>query len=268
MRRQLFERLQKLSQNSEARLSPSLGQLLEKYFGDYDPGNEQAFYDNQKLFQGDLDAVGSNVFGGIKLYPPLGFDPWPNYDNVPLDKNLALKKVKLLYQTCEEKGIPITVHTSSGGFESMPAELHALFTSPERWRSVLQQYPRLKINFAHCGVQNGDMTSAHDWKQIIFEDFILSGNHPNVYSDVSDLLSNREDYGKFKSGMAALQLNKEEQEAVGKRLLFGTDFMVSLRGGQSYREYLDLFATDTSVFKTWWHKQNLIHDNPRRFLFG
>jgi hypothetical protein len=36
------------------------------------------------------------IFAGIKLYPPLGYDPWPA-------KNEEREKVKLLYHKCLEK---------------------------------------------------------------------------------------------------------------------------------------------------------------------
>ena len=74
VREHIFQRLQKITENQALNRSPKLIDLLEKYFGDYQPADEEAFYRNQQYFT-DIEQVGSNVFGGIKLYPPLGFDP-------------------------------------------------------------------------------------------------------------------------------------------------------------------------------------------------
>lgn len=161
-----------------------------------------------------------------------------------------------------------TAPERSNGIKTMPEHLHHLFTSPARWREVLKNYPLLKVNFAHCGVQNADMRRGHEWKQIIFREFILEKQYANVFADVSDLLSNKEGYVYFKEGMQALKLNREEHKVIGQRLLFGTDFMVSLRGGNSYKEYLELFEGDTAVFKNWWNKEQVMCENGRRFLFG
>ncbi len=56
-----------------------------------------------------IKTIANNIFAGIKLYPPLGFEPWPNNSE-------ELTKVELLYDTCIKQNIPVIPHCSTGGF--------------------------------------------------------------------------------------------------------------------------------------------------------
>ncbi len=82
--------------------------LNNKYFKDY-KGCQQSLYENMGNFDGEIESIGSNVFAGIKVYPPFGFDPWP-------DDEYEKQKVEILYDCCIKNGIPITTHCSTGGF--------------------------------------------------------------------------------------------------------------------------------------------------------
>jgi len=118
--------------------------LLDKYFHDYE-ASLAALEPQFGRFTGNIDEMGSNYFAGVKLYPPLGFDPWPQASAEEMDK------VHYLYAYCSEKAIPMTVHVSDGGFIAVPNSEE--LTSPRKWQAVLQAYPHLKLNLAHMGHQ-------------------------------------------------------------------------------------------------------------------
>lgn len=122
----LFDKSQKIKTRT------TLRKLLDKYFADYHALPEELAAKMGK-FTGNIDRMGCNFFAGIKVYPPLGFDPWPE------DDPEELAKVKLLYEYCSAKRIPVTSHCNSGGFVVTDKKLSKKITSPERWERVLNR---------------------------------------------------------------------------------------------------------------------------------
>jgi len=108
--------------------------------------------------------MGSNYFAGVKLYPPLGFDPWPTTSTE------EMAKVRYLYGYCSEKAIPITMHVSDGGFIAVPNSEE--LTSPRKWQAVLHAYPHLKVNLAHMGHQakkKWGLFPKREWQEIVLD---------------------------------------------------------------------------------------------------
>ena len=185
------------------------------------------------------------IFAGIKLYPPLGFDPWP-------EKDEEREKVELLYRKCLEKKIPITTHCSDGGF--LTDENGKSYSNPAaHWKNVLshKEFSNLKIDFAHFGSQSSGAT---EWKDTIIGYF---KTNPNVYSDISCLATKSEFYKSFKS-----YINPTTQD----RFLFGSDFLIDMIWIDSYNNYLDLFIRDTNLDPPM--KFKISNENAERFLFG
>ena len=117
-----------------------------------------------------LPAFETPLFGGVKLYPSLGYLP---------SHPVLLE----MYGICEKKMIPVTVHCGTGSVHSSrrfhkdipglrydqdnptaPARLTGqtkwflskqayadYFNHPENWRPVLERYPELRLNIAHFG---------------------------------------------------------------------------------------------------------------------
>lgn len=256
----------------------SLQYLLNKYF--HGRPDASSIIENQSAWEGNIENVKSGVFAGIKMYPPLGFDPWPDGS---LHKDLRKARVNYLYDFAEKNQIPITVHASDGGFRILSKDMHKLYTSPKRWIPVLNQFKLLRINFAHCGVQGDNMAETHDWKIILFKDIICKHEdgvfvHPNVYADLSELLNTEEEYEAWELGMNALDLEGVQLEHLKNRLLFGTDFMINLLHSDSYASYIAQYTDNMgSVFpkpksnrKLQFCDNDLRHrmavSNPERFL--
>jgi predicted TIM-barrel fold metal-dependent hydrolase len=188
----------------------------------------------------------SYLFAGIKLYPPLGFDPWPS------DKRIELDKVKFLYSECIRRKLPITVHCSDGGYKTSPVA-QQLTDPSQKWQIVLSrpEYRNLKINFAHLGSQKEGKT---DWQQTILANIV---RNRNVYTDCSCLTPLVSDYEIIK------KIIDEETES---NILFGTDFVINLIWSDSYNDYLNNFINSPCLDER--QKELISEINPERFMFG
>ena len=244
--------------------------LLEKYFGNYQGSREQ-LHENMGKFDGDIDHVKSNVFAGVKLYPPLGFDPWPEekknkqeYERAPrwavkyepVDEKEQLELVKKLYEYCERKQIPITVHGSESGFVIVNSKKRLKeLTSIAKWQTVLSNYPKLKLNIAHFPLNEKRKDRLNQ-----ITDLIL--NYPNVYSDISCRAFNEKYYRALRKFID--QHSEEEREKLKNRIMFGTDFPVDLPNIDSYNQYIGLLSDSASIAE---YRNLLCSVNPERFLF-
>ena len=238
-RYKLFEIYPFLGLNPANYTPAGMIKLLDEYFCDYD-GKHSTLYENMG---------GKHGFAGIKLYPPLGFDPWPT------DREEKLK-TDYLYSYCEKKQIPITTHCSDGGFAV--CDEAADYTNPARWREVLKKYPKLKINFAHMGKQNKKkfiLFSKTAWQKEVLK---LLADYPNTYADFSCTAFD----DKYYHELASLIKN---HPAAARKILFGSDFMINLLWCDSYNEYLELFLKTGQLARQ--EKQALCSDNPARFLW-
>lgn len=246
-----------LGVNTALHTMQSLEKLLHEFFRLHDFSRKffhQTFSALSQLKVTD-PISGKGLFAGIKLYPPLGFDPWP--DSFP-----EREKVRYLYQFCCDKNLPITTHCDDLGFRTVTPEEVMRQTAPDRWEPVLKEFPDLKLNFAHMGRQ---YHRTHVWKEnrAWFDKIIgFCLQYPNVYSDFSFTGCRPEFYDFLASYL------HDQSAGVRKRLsekiLFGSDFSINLLQIQSYYDYYEQFAAsslDTSF------KHACGSQNPARFLF-
>lgn len=249
----LFEIYPFLGINTNNYSLEELKRLFNKYFGGYENDSpeerQQKLYDKMGTFVGrnleDLDDY-TYFFAGIKVYPPIGFDPYPEH------KAKALAKVDYLYTECIRRNIPITTHCSDGGF--VVSEKSELYTHPaSRWSKVLEKYPELKLNFAHFGTQSDK--SKREWEEKIIE---LVDLYPQVYTDISCLAFDDEYYKELNDTL------NSSPNSLKKRLLFGSDFVINLLWSKSYNHYIKDFKC-TKHLK---NKQAYCQDNAETFLFG
>jgi len=220
--------------------------LLNRFFSDY-TGRREDFLGRMGSFDGAIERVGSNVFAGIKLYPPLGFDPWPAQDKP------EMKKVVTLYELCAEKQIPITVHCSDGGF--CTTSKHEEYTSPKKWRHVLKAFPGLKLNLAHFGKQK-HWHLFDSWRETVID---LIREHDNVYTDIACLAFDEDFYE---------QLNRflGKNDKLSSHIMFGTDYMMNLLWEESYNSYLLRFIQTNKIEPE--IKIKMCNVNPARFIFS
>lgn len=259
-----IERVYKKSQEIGDEDRVTLRKLLDKYFINFSP-EESAEVRHDKLFKTFLDMrkfdgniynkdFGDYNFAGIKIYPPLGFNPWP------IEDEIELKKVKELYSYCQEKSIPITTHCSKGGFRVVGKNPAEKYNSPATWEKVLKKYQNLKLNFAHFGGK----LSAGKWQKKIIE-LILNEKYPNVYVDISYVSFNDKSYKSLEKMINKLCKSEEEKGKVKSKILFGTDFSVNLFEINSYQDYIKYFGNTGKFTKD---KNSFCCKNPQEFLFS
>jgi predicted TIM-barrel fold metal-dependent hydrolase len=227
-------------------------EVLHRYFDGY-TGRRDDLHAHMGSFTGAIDAVAGNTFAGIKLYPPLDFDPWPRRKSPDRDN------VEALYAFCESRQIPITAHCSDLGFTV--AKKADAYTNPQKWRNVLKHYRKLKLNLAHFGHQEKrfGFIPRHKWRETII-DLVLS--HDQVYTDVSCLAFDEDFYGSIDH---LLQSHESHRDKLSQRILFGSDYMIHLMWANSYNEYLDLFIKTNRIGDK--EKVSFCNVNPARFLF-
>jgi hypothetical protein len=240
--------------------------MLNKYFSNFN-GNDKPevrckmLWSKTGLFKGDLDNEEEckNIFAGIKVYPPLGYDPWP--DACPACNENESKyghcecsraKVKLIYSFCCEKNIPLITHCSAGGFKATDDFLR--LTNPaNRWADVLNNFPKLKIDFAHFGSED------ELWEKSIIGHIAKEGS--NVFTDIS---CNCEKEGYYEH-LESMITDGRIDRSVAERILFGTDFMINMLWNESYNSYLNCFINTKHIR---FNKLKFCHENPEKFLFG
>jgi len=241
---------------------PEIKALIDKYFAGYENDHDPA--DRYKKLEKKLGSVDatledlifrlkekkdpeyySYIFAGIKLYPPLGFDPWPVNEPAELDK------VKFLYSECVRKNIPVTVHCSDGGFKTSSEAVK--LTDPARWGNILNNpsYRNLRVNFAHMGSRSDNSS---DWLRTILS---FAEKNKNVYTDFSCLTPEEADYENIRE-----ILTRDTDD----HILFGSDFMINLLWSDSYAGYINNFIN--TEFLTPAQKTKLCNLNPEHFLFG
>ncbi len=239
--------------------------LLAKYFCNFS-GTEPGVERRERLFEkmGKLDSnmyrdegEYADVFAGIKVYPQLGFDPFP-------DDPDEQAKVRYLYQYCVDRRIPIITHCSDSGFKVGDYD-H--LTSPEgKWKKVLADYPTLTLDFAHFGSES--KSDKRQWRNAIIA---LTTQYPNVYTDISCNNTKPEYYNELENLFNPPNTKKNKHlpqmpnPELHKRILYGSDFSINLLASKvnSYNEYFQAFANARLS-----HKTDLCERNPEKFLFG
>lgn len=262
------------SAGSGAGKSGDMNLLLDKYFGD-DPSSGDGVYTGGKedvkerfgKFDGNIDNMGRNYFAGIKVYPPAGFDPWPDDPN-------DLAKVKRFYRFCCSKKVPIVTHCSDGGYIVDKNKKDAVKrAAPGKWKKVFKEggFDDLKVCLAHFGGANSGyrryggffdkVTSAifngenAGWVDEIVE---LMRDNGNVYADIS--------YSGVKGGYyKVLRRIINDNPGLENKILFGSDFSINLTSIESYKDYISGFM-DTDELD-WDLKKKFCSENPERFLW-
>jgi len=246
-----------------------------------------------------FSSIESGTAMGIKLYPPIGFNPYPQQPE-------ALQPYQEFYEWCIEEQIPITVHCQSGSFSTTKKKrtiknnTHAsnwlrLF---EDWNSdkIDSDYDinKLRINFAHFGGENGledmiDLWRPHDtdtdsWTYLLVK---LLQNYDHTYADLSAFdWANSGDSENF---VRLMKLDKdndlpdsgvESPHKLKDKLLWGSDVPMVV-SDKSYREntnqdgqseYKHLWENFNSAITNVPDKSRLVRSmselNPEKFLLG
>ncbi|MBX7227274.1 MAG: trypsin-like peptidase domain-containing protein [Chitinophagales bacterium] len=206
-------------------------------------------------------------FFGVKCYPSLGF--------LPSDKRLDP-----IFRICAEKGIPITTHC--GGEAISTNEEYIEFVNengdrkqrklqgkcrkdrayylndPNHWRPVLENYPSLKINFAHFGSDNHWEESSHHNYHERIRDIIdlLKNPQYNCYTDFSYNIAGKPTI------IQKLKTVLEEHPIIQDKIMYGTDFHVVLFERENLKKKQEHFKNELEVYF-----DKMTRVNPLKFLF-
>jgi uncharacterized protein len=187
------------------------------------------------------EYIEQHGFGGIKLYPSLGFFPG--------DPSLYP-----VYNYATKNNIPIITHCSKGGlsFHGKPqhsvnlegeaifgknnAEFAQNYTCPRAYEMLLKKFPKLKLCFAHFGGDAEWRTYLRDHQRRLppakqswgAQVMNLMYKYENVWTDVSYMAASRDLHPLLK-----VLINDPK---IGGKILFGSDFFV-VRAESSEREF-------------------------------
>lgn len=206
-------------------------------------------------------------FYGVKFYPPLGTNPWPE------ESPQELEKVKLIYRYCVDHELPIVTHCDDQGFRGVPAKTAWQYTAPSSWRPVFEHFPDLKVDFAHYGKQYSIASGKRPLSMItavankmpesawFYEIVDLMKEYPGVYADVSFSGTSPEFYEHLLHFIESSE--PETADRILERTMFGSDFSVNLLKVESYTSYYRLFErspfSDAQVLA-------FAQTNPMRFF--
>lgn len=189
---------------------------LDPAGGDGDPGGAM-----ERL-------LGELRLDGIKVHPPhQGIAP-----NAYLHGNRVLS---VLYERCQEQGVPVMIHTGTSVFPGARSRLG----DPMLCDDVAVDFPGLKIVLAHCG------------RPLWYEAaFFVARRHPNVFVDLSSIPPKR------------LPEVLPRLEVLGDKVLWGTDWpspgVRDLRSNVEAFCALDAYSDD--------FKRRVLTRNPARLF--
>ncbi|MFW5973715.1 MAG: amidohydrolase family protein [Bacteroidota bacterium] len=178
-------------------------------------------------------AVLEDGFLGIKLYPSLGYA-------------LDTAEMRKVLEFCREHDVPITIHTSAGGFKRDDAS--ADFSHPRHWRGLLQPDDSLRVCFAHCGGWGGLSGLVEDqaaWTEQILQ---LMDDFSGAYADISYHVDQMRSPEAEQAYFAALK-TLIDTDSRGDRIVFGTD------------SWLLRLSLDDAIYWTYFER----HLGPERF---
>jgi len=215
------------------------------------------------------NKVGKNKnFHGVKIYPSLGYLP----------SNPILMEV---FKYCEIQNIPVTTHCGANAAihgKHFDVEVEGLdhitrkpfkktmnfltadlmsnyFTNPVKWKPVLENFPKLYLNFAHFGLNNNGQNNL--WVATIKQ---LLHEYSNTYTDLSYTFTQCKTNNSFVKKIKTLLSNNDFKN----KIMYGSDYYMVLRENDyEFKEYFDYFKA--SFTKAEYDLMTFL--NPNKFLF-
>ncbi|WP_440874186.1 hypothetical protein [Thalassotalea sp. PLHSN55] len=207
---------------------------------------------------------------GLKIYPSLGCDVWPE------DEQRRAINIELI-KTLAQKQYPVTVHCQKDSYESgnldLSDETLINYANPKKWQNLLNaaDNPKLFLNFAHFGGEEGvkRLVNWRSWRagdraqyknKKLFEAFDrdtkswtyriikLLKTQQNIYSDLAAF--DFEDQKAVASFLWLLYLDEQgqlddefpnSQYKLKDKILFGTDVPMTMYQYPEYKAQVKAF---------------------------
>ncbi len=215
------------------------------------------------------NAVRTQGFVGVKLYPPMGFAA---YGNCVLDDPLhggradfwktnllpdwASKDIRYsdgtserlgnrldgalddLYTWCVKEDIPIMAHTEE---TNGPSDAYKELAGSKHWKCALTRYPGLRVNFGHLGGINdstGNVQLPAESKAFVA---MMGSPSPNAYGDVAFSSNLIMGGSNFKERIQTAYGQSSDPSRLPSHLMYGTDWSLLEQIGNNDR-YMQGFA--------------------------
>lgn len=213
------------------------------------------------------DAILNDGFLGIKMYPPMGFQPFGNalkpaafWSDAYLPKALQVsdigqrldKALGDLYQWCLTNDVAIMAHSAP---TNSPTKHVDDLTNPAWWDLALQTFEGLRINFGHFG--DTDEVNHGIGRPLSFAGLMTSiGPGANAYADSAYFADAVKQPAKLLPDLKQLlrATSNKGSAALAQRLMYGTDWEMIIIEGRTTNDYLKSFEgifakldTDTSL---------------------
>jgi len=199
--------------------------------------------DSGKIFE---EFIQSGACVGVKLYPSLGYD-------------VDTPELREVYKTCEAKEVPVLLHCNAGGFRKSVGD--AQRCKPGHWRQILDDFPKLKVCFAHFGGDENLIVpgiTPNSWTAEILQ---MMGDFPGqVFADVAyhtACMGNKVVKKVYQKNLKEILAN----DVTRTQVLWGTDFHLVRQQLQdrNYIRYFEGMFTATEI-------RRIAVENPQRFL--
>lgn len=233
------------------------GPVLHGYIG-FDPLREVAFDNNkgkvssQKTVERALNEFG---FAGVKLYPPMGFQPSGNrgpypkrsIDMLGFDPSTQMDKaLRKLYALCVNLDAPILAH---GYSSNESGDGYAKRGDPYYWLPVFDGFPKLRVCLAHFGrfdtLSRGRENlpfPQKSWEWALGE-YIKGHPKQKIYADISYFSEALNDDAALRKSLAAnFRIWTDFFDPGVDRLTFGTDWLM-LGQEKGHEHYIDSVKT-------------------------
>ncbi len=203
-------------------------------------------------------------FGGIKIYPNLGYRPGD-------------QEMKPLWKYANEMRLPVMTHCSRGGMHGydrcgtrVTVDNAGDYSAPKLYKPILDEYPDMRLCLAHIGGQDEwekylkdpwyvtdprRNPVADDRKSWLSDILDMLPHHPNLYTDISYTVFQKTDF------VPALKVFLQGGFA-RERILFGSDYyMADIEDGNERTLSIHLRAALGE--ELFWQIANV---NPKRYL--
>jgi predicted TIM-barrel fold metal-dependent hydrolase len=205
-------------------------------------------------------AIEKKGFIGVKLYPPMGFQPANNAalgqafpahvlaQLGPGTGRILDEKMNALFAWCNENNVPVMAHSANSNAAGAGYGLRA---NPLHWEPVLKEFPKLRVNFAHFGgfrEFGKDRRRENSWEWGIGKVW-QKASDSFVFADISYLSESLGQQAKRKLAMDSLKALKDNFPDSVDHIIYGSDwaFIAREKGAgpidlAARRNYPDLIA--------------------------
>lgn len=190
---------------------------------------------------------------GVKLYPPMGFAAWGNSKLSVWDKKPTLPRaawepgfgkrldhaMKKLFDFCLAYDVPIMAHANES---NGPYPAFETLAGSEHWERALKQFPGLRLSFGHFGDTDLEETEGQSRTRAFLQMMRMTEGQ-NVYADSGYFAGVLGHPVAMEDALKSLL--REEGGLMGGRLMYGTDWMMTL-AEKGVTKYLDQFVATYS----------------------